>query len=570
MQFLPKAPKNNRFAGITGVVLGTCLCQCVAGAQAGSAANDKTVATETNIVPPVSVCVLITDASTDAPVAARVYIQNENGEFLLPKAADDAPVTHYERTNWSDAQAAEKYSLFPAQACRTILNPGKYTVTVERGKEFFPETREFTVSSSATTWKIQLRRWINMAAEGWYSGDTHVHGRLDGLPAALLAEDLNVALPLLDWTTRVNIAPNESKKSARGELPSQTVVVDAAHVWHPRNTEYEISVIPEVHVLGAFLVLNHRSRFTQPVFPLRAVAEKAHEEGALIDLEKPNWPWTAALVPILKPDLFPLSNNHVWRTRFVSRDYAVPAPAWMGFGETGMTTERAWVDYGFEVYYALLNCGFRLQPSAGSAWGVHPVPLGFSRVYVQLDEPFSFDAWMRGLGAGCSFVTTGPMLFGTVDSKSPGHVFDETSAITSREASCRVVSEHPLEKVELIANGRVLVRFEPSNQHNEQGAYENRFVTKVAPEKSTWLCWRAYETLPGGRFRFAHTAPWHMPIVNMPLLPRLEQITWLIDCVKNEISRNETVLPGEALDEYRGALSHYEEIAKRVKTDLKK
>ena len=36
------------------------------------------------------------------------------------------------------------------------------------------------------------------------------------------------------------------------------------------------------HTWGALLIVNHRTRFDQPVLPLRAIAEKAHAEGALI------------------------------------------------------------------------------------------------------------------------------------------------------------------------------------------------------------------------------------------------------------------------------------------------
>ena len=48
-------------------------------------------------------------------------------------------------------------------------------------------------------------------------------------------------------------------------------------------------------------------------------------------------------------------------------------------------TERGWIEFGFQNYYALLDCGFRIRPTAGTASGVHPVPLGFGRVYVHLD-----------------------------------------------------------------------------------------------------------------------------------------------------------------------------------------
>ena len=76
---------------------------------------------------------------------------------------------------------------------------------------------------------------------------------------------------------------------------------------------------------------------------------------------------------------------------------------------------------GFQNYYALLNCGFRLRPTAGTASGVHPVPLGFGRVYVNCPDKFSYDAWVRGLDRGESFVTTGPMLLVRVNGKGPGN-----------------------------------------------------------------------------------------------------------------------------------------------------
>ena len=35
--------------------------------------------------------------------------------------------------------------------------------------------------------RLPLRRWINMADLGWFSGETHVHRTLDELPTAMLA-----------------------------------------------------------------------------------------------------------------------------------------------------------------------------------------------------------------------------------------------------------------------------------------------------------------------------------------------------------------------------------------------
>src|SRR2546427_10856460 len=111
---------------------------------------------------------------------------------------------------------------------------------------------------------------------------------------------------------------------------------------------------------------------------------------------------------------------------------------------SGSDNERQWTLYGFLNYYALLDCGFRLSPAAGTANGVHPVPLGFSRVYVHLDGPFSFDAWMRGLAAGHSFVTTGPMMFAKVEDQWPGATFPTTNQSKDYRLDCTVRSEPPL------------------------------------------------------------------------------------------------------------------------------
>ena len=143
------------------------------------------------------------------------------------------------------------------------------------------------------------------------------------------------------------------------------------------------------------------------------IAAEARRQGALLDLDKHNWPWSMMLVPVMDVDLFELTNNHIWRTEFGFRKWQpVPAPEFMDIASDAQGwTEQGWIDFGFKSYYALLNCGFRLRPSAGTASGVHPVPLGFGRVYVYLPDGFSYPGWIDGLDAGRSFVTTGPMLF---------------------------------------------------------------------------------------------------------------------------------------------------------------
>ena len=134
---------------------------------------------------------------------------------------------------------------------------------------------------------------------------------------------------------------------------------------------------------------------------MKPIAERIHKEGGLIELDKHNWPWSMVIVPVAKVDLFELTNNHVWRTEFAFGSFGEPAPEYMKIERDRKGfTEQGWIDYGFQNYYALLNCGFRLRPTAGTASGVHPVPLGFGRVYVHCPQKFSYDAWVRGLDRG--------------------------------------------------------------------------------------------------------------------------------------------------------------------------
>jgi hypothetical protein len=216
-------------------------------------------------------------------------------------------------------------------------------------------------------------------------------------------------------------------------------------------------------------------------------------------------------------------------------------------------TERGWIDYGFQNYYALLDCGFRLRPTAGTASGVHPVPLGFGRVYVHLDGGFSYEAWVRGLNEGRSFVTTGPMLF--VEA-SRGEAGGSRIRITGS-----AVSAGPLTRMELIVNGEIDASPRPANAKTPEGAYESKIEASVESAGSSWTAVRVFEEAPGGRIRFAHSAPRFFEVEGKPLRPRREEADFLARRVREQIARSEGVLPAAAIEEYRAALRAYEKAA---------
>ncbi len=524
----------------------------------------------------------VVDASTNRVIPARVYVKGAGDRWLFVEsvAADGSALTY--REEWAPMEdSVEKHTTVSAHPFRIDLEPGEYEITIERGKEYLPLSEKVVVEDRAIRRTFRLVRWINMAARGWYSGETHVHRRIEELPNVMLAEDLNVAFPVTFWTINAYEAPGlepsplrrqgPSPFGARKDLGAQMIAVDRTHVIFPRNTEYEVfSVDGKSHTLGALFILNHKTVFQRGMPPVAEIARQAHHEGALLDLDKHNWPWSMMLVPIAKVDLYELANNHVWRTRFGFRRSSTKPPEYMKLesDEDGLT-EWGWLEFGFQNYYALLNCGFRLQPTAGTASGVHPVPLGFGRVYVQLDGSFDGERWIDGLRRGRSFVTTGPMLFATLDGQHPGHTFSEAKP-REEPYLLRIesVSRRPLDRIEVIVDGQVDQTLRPdageTARRTSSGAYEVVREVTLTIKESSWVAVRSFHDEGPEHLRFAHTAPWHIEIGDQPVRPRKPEVDFLIRRLRDEIERNKDVLPEAAMAEFESALRIYEQLRSRI------
>lgn len=492
-------------------------------------------------------------------VPARLYIRSEDGKFFFADTASpDGTAVRYNKDRGS---SVEIHTTLSADPWTAKLSPGRYTITSERGKEYLPTVASIKIENEPVNLSLNLRRWINMAGRGWYSGDTHVHRTIAELPNLVLAEDLNVALPLTYWVTDFDEKPNENNKNPDAVPSANLIRVDDTHVIWPVNTEYEIfTVNRRQHTLGAVFILNHNRKFDLKAQPVALIAKTAREQGGILDLDKHNWPWSMMLLPVMNVDLFELTNNHLWRTEFLFETwYPEYAAEYMNIEKVGGGfSENGWMHFGFQNYYALLNCGFEIRPSAGTASGVHPVPLGFGRVYVYLGDQFDYDSWMRGLKAGRSFVTTGPMLFVRFNGELPGHKFDvDNEENHSVEIKGSVESANEIGRIEVIANGEIVKAIEPSNTSRSEGGFHSPIDVEVETEGSSWVVVRCFERQPGGRERFAHSGPIHVNVHGREIRPRRVEVEYLIKRVEDELSRHKGVLPEDAIAEYESAVRFY-------------
>ncbi|MBL8892522.1 MAG: CehA/McbA family metallohydrolase [Planctomycetaceae bacterium] len=507
----------------------------------------------------------VVDAQTQRPLAARVYLNNLNdGSRHFVRSLSNTDAVIYEKQNWANKDSIEHHTSVPAGSfIAENLPAGTYQLTIKHGKEYFPETRTIALgdNENRSPETIALRRWVNMSELGWYSGETHLHRSLSELPVVMQAEDLNVAMPLTYWETRAFHAPTSGNKSQSGEIPDRLLTVDPTHVIWPRNTEYEIFTVNEHrHTLGALFVLNHKSELDLGVPNWGPVADRARAEGALMDMDKLDWPFGMTLPHTTGATLYELANNHLWRTEFGLTQWNTMAPAFMQpplGGSSG--DERDWLAYTLGQYYVLLNAGFQLVPTAGTASGVHPVPAGFSRVYVHLDQAFHYEDWLAGLEAGRSFVTTGPMVFAKVNDQLPGFRFAEPAMTNgSVKLSGHVLSEHPLATLEVVHNGRVVTSLPTKATATDSQAWRCEIEANIPIQHSGWLCIRCTEDRPDQRLRFAHTAPWYFHIVDKPLRPTRQEKEYLVQRVTDEMERSRAVLPATALTEYKAALVRFQ------------
>src|SRR5262245_49146814 len=125
----------------------------------------------------------VTDSATGQALACRIYIEGEDGSWHFPKSGvKGGTAIEYRKERKDNPRSVEMHTTLSAHPFVVTLAPGKYTFTVECGKEYLPETRVVTVGKDAPDLRFKLRRWIDMAARGWYSGEAHVHRAAEELP----------------------------------------------------------------------------------------------------------------------------------------------------------------------------------------------------------------------------------------------------------------------------------------------------------------------------------------------------------------------------------------------------
>lgn len=477
----------------------------------------------------------VVDQQTGEPIPCRLHLKNAKGQ---PQKVRGMPL-------WHDHMA------IPGRV-RLDLAPGAYTFEIERGLEYASASGYFTIERSASDQHtVELKRIVDLASEGWYSGDLHVHRPPREMETLMLAEDLHVAPVITWWRTK-----NRWNRLATPLPPLVEFDDDRCYSTRAGEDEREGGALLYFNLSEPLPLESATAEYPSPLAMLRQARENS---GVWVDVEKPFWWDVPVWIASGLVDSIGLANNHLQRDGMLANE------AW------GKPRDKSrYPDphgnglWSQQIYHHLLNCGIRLPPSAGSASGVLPNPLGYNRVYVHCGAGFSYDAWWENFRAGRVVVTNGPLLRPSVSGKLPGHVFRAGDGEeVSLEIDLRITTGEP-GYLEIIKNGDV----EHSVRLDEWAAKEGR-LPPVVFDQSGWLVIRVVSE-NDRTFRFASTGPYYVEIGERDRRISRRAAQFFLDWVEERIQRLDLTDPehqAEVRAEHEQARAFWADLVQRANAE---
>lgn len=432
---------------------------------------------------PMNRVLLLVLAALQAAAAATLHINaiGDNGERVWARyevqdvtgAYHQAPAGIVDQTSQARQQIGERYLKgFIAQGPFEMQLPaGEYTVLADRGPEYEPVEMSVTLTEDApTSLSIELKRWIRMLDTGWWSADFHVHQDVPDVQEWLEAQDVNLAVVMGMWGRRdywfarplpgnnVEVYSPERRMSLGNAEDSRSGGVNAMHLLR-KKVDME-SLGPWSPTSVDVIRQATSQRYVPAGFPW-------------VDMEKPFWKESPVVMALATPNSIGLLHSHF--LKYGVMDYA----SWGRQADARIYPGRdGFVNYSLDLVYRYWNLGFDVPPSAGSGSGELPNPVGYNRLYVHMNEPFTMEGFYRNLRQGRSFVTNGPMLFFDAYEINGNQIM----------VNLDVQSRGPLDRVEIIADGKVVQTFEAPEGRTS-------FQTDVAIRSGIhrWVAVRAFE-----------------------------------------------------------------------------
>ena len=461
---------------------------------------------ERQFLRPTGTLTLTVRGESGGPVAYRASVVGADGRSYAPQSAWTHADDNFDRSERRD----EARYFHSAGEVDIDLPEGLATVTVWRGMEAAVEEHKLEVRASRNANLVVDTVPLKLSDQWpkWRAGDVHVHMNYGGVyrntPSNLVkqaeAEDLDVIFNLI--VNKEQRIPDVRYFSGNADPASNSNVV----LQH--SQEFHTGYWGHVGLLGLKdnLLLPDYSAYpytaAASLYPDNStIADLAHEQGAIVGY--------------VHPFDFPLPDpaNDAVLTN------ALPIDAALGkvdfYEVVGFADHMASAD----IWYRLLNCGFRISAAGGTDAMANYAslrgPVGTNRTYVYADDwPDNANArrdlWIKNLQAGKSMATNGPLVGLTINGETAGAILEfEGKQNISYAGFLRSIV--PVEKLELVLNGKVV----RSIQLNGDSNFAD-FDGELEVSESGWLLLRTYSRDPHpyifDMYPYATTSPIYVSV----------------------------------------------------------
>jgi len=418
------------------------------------------------------------------PVAARVFVTGADGRAYAP---DDAWM-HADDSFDRSERPFEAHYFDTTGASEITVPAGQVQVDLMRGFENHFEQRTIEVKPGET---VQLAVGLVPFPVGmatlthWVSGDVHVHmnyaGTYRNTPNHLVeqaaAEDVGIVENLI--VNKEQRFPDIAYFSPRLD-PASTSDHLLLH-GQEFHTSYwgHLGLLNLHHNILLPGYAGYPNTAAASLYPTNAdIADMAHEQGALVGYVHPF-------------DTFPDPAKDESLTDELPADVALGKVDYIEV--LGFSDHKATAD----VWYKLLNCGFRLPTAAGTDFMADYAsvrgPIGLNRVYAEVpvtpNKPLKIDPWLAAIKAGRTFATNGPLLkFSLGDQSIGGEVKLESRKDGPPKDvpfKADLTSIVPIDHLQIVCNGSVLRELKVPATHTTAPAKGNLSLesgVKVAQE----------------------------------------------------------------------------------------
>lgn len=456
----------------------------------------------------------VIDEATGQPIPCRVHFRSIKGVPFAPHGHhahinSDMGTWHFDIGG--DVRLGQATYAYIDGKCQGWLPRGEVLVDVARGYEYEPLRALVHIAPGQRELTLKLRRWVDMNAERYFSGDTHVHFlSTQGAQTEARGEDLNVVnLLLSQWGS---LFTNTEEFTGRANVsPDGDTIVYATQ----ENRQ---------HILGHLTLLGLK----EPVMPWCSDGPAESEPGGNLETTLSRWAdechrqgGTVVIPHLPNPNCEPA--------------------VLIATGRADAVEMLVHSDYHHQEYYRYLNCGYRLPLTGGTDKMTSDVPVGLYRTYVYIppDEPFTYENWLKGLRGGNTFLSGGPLIRFSVNGMPVGSTIQLSGNGGTVEVEASAESTLPIHTLEIVCRGKVVASTE-----EKKGTRRLTLKTALKMEGHGWLAARcagpSYTAIPHHdgwrRGIMAHTSPVYVSVGAPYALFDPENAHYLLSLIEGGLS----------------------------------